>query len=55
VRDVLEGPLEQLLAGVADDGAELLVDAQEAARDVYLGDADRRILERPAKPLLALA
>src|SRR5207244_3660963 len=48
-------PLEQFRAGVADDSAELLVDAQEAARGVYVGDADRRILERPAKSLLTLA
>src|SRR5262249_1125329 len=55
VRDVPDGPLEQLLAGVADDGAELLVDAQEAAPDAHVGDADRRVLEPPAEPLLALA
>jgi hypothetical protein len=47
--------LQQFLAGVADDGAELLVDAQESARGVPVGDADRRVLERPAKPLLARA
>src|SRR5262249_19716384 len=46
---------QQFLAGVADDGAQLLVDAQEAARGVPEGDADRRVLERPAKTLLARA
>jgi len=46
--------LEQLLAGVAHDLAELLVDAQEAALDITFGDAAPRVLERPAEPLLAL-
>src|SRR5258708_26304224 len=54
VRDVLPGLLEQLLAGVAHDLAELLVDAQEAALDVTVGDADPGVLERAAEPLLAL-
>src|SRR3954469_2569410 len=53
MRYVPHGLLQQFLAGVADDGAELLVDAQETARGVPVGDADRRVLERPAKPLLA--
>ncbi len=55
MRYIPDGLLQQFLAGVADDGAELLVDAQEAARGVPVGDADRRVLERPAKPLLARA
>ena len=55
VRDVMPGLFEQLLAGVADDGAELLVDAQEPALGVRVGDADRGVLERAAEPLLALA
>src|SRR5262249_12798902 len=46
---------EQFITGVADDGAELLVDAQEAAGGVYVGDADSRVLERAAEPLFALA
>ena len=53
MRDVLKGLLEQFRAGVADDGAELLVDAQQLAREVRVGDADARILERAAEPLLA--
>ena len=54
MRYILDVLLQQFLAGVADDRAELLVDAQEAARGVPVGDADRRVLESPAKPLLAL-
>jgi hypothetical protein len=48
VRDVAEGSCEQLLAGEADDVAILLVDAEEAASDIFVGDADGRILERAA-------
>src|SRR5262249_18896046 len=55
VRDVMPGLFKQLLARVADDGAELLVDAQEPALGVRVGDADRGVLERAAEPLLALA
>ena len=55
VRDVLAGPLEQLLASVAEDGAELLVHAQEAAVEMPVADADGGVLERAAEPLLALA
>jgi hypothetical protein len=44
MRDLLPGLLEQLLAGVADDLAELLVDAQEAALEVTMSDADRNAL-----------
>src|SRR4029077_1720959 len=40
---------------VAYDLAELLVDAQEAALDITVSDADPRVLERAAEPLLALA
>src|SRR5205823_8355049 len=54
VRDVQPGLLEQLRAGVADDLAELLVDAEEAALDITVSDADGRVLERAAEPLLAL-
>src|SRR3989440_11684699 len=55
MRYVLDGPFQHFLTGVAENVAELLVDAQEAARGVPVGDADSRILERPAKPLLARA
>jgi hypothetical protein len=47
--------LQQLRAGVADDGAELLVDAQVANLEIDVGDADGRVLERAAEALLALA
>ena len=53
--DVLEGLLEQFLAGVADDGAIRPVDAEEAAGGVVVDDADGGVLERAAEPLLALA
>src|SRR4029434_10169474 len=55
MRYVLDRLLQHFLTGVAENVAELLVDAQEAARGVPVGDADRRILERPAKPFLARA
>ena len=55
VRDVRDGLADQLRAGVADDLAHLLVDAQEAALGVDVGNADGRVLERAAEPLLALA
>ena len=55
MRNIPDGLLQQFLGGVAEDGAELLVDAQEAARGVPVGDADRRVLERAAEPLLAVA
>ena len=51
----LKVSFEQFLAGVADDLAVLLVDAQEAALGIHVGDADGRVLERAAEPLLALA
>src|SRR5207302_10030343 len=46
VRDVLPSLLQQLLGGVADDLAELRVDAQEAALEITVGDAAPRVLER---------
>ena len=49
------GLAEQFVAGVADDLAVLLVDAQEAAVGVLVGDADGGVLEGAAEPLLALA
>src|SRR6266436_6434148 len=55
MRDVLERPLKQLLASVADDAAKLFVNAEKAAAGVCLGDADRGVLENPAKPPLAVA
>ena len=54
--DVLHGLLDQLVVGIADDRAVPLVDAQVAAGGgVDVGDADGRVLERAAEPLLALA
>ena len=55
VSDVLEGQLQQFLARVADDGAELVVDPQPAAVDADVGDAHRRLVERGPADLLALA
>src|SRR5262249_35542703 len=55
MRYIPDGLLQHFLPGVAENVAQLLVDAQEAARGVPVGDADRRVLERPAKPLLARA
>src|SRR3954452_9264525 len=52
--DARAGPLEQLVARVAEDGAELLVHAQEAAVEMPVADADGGVLERAAEPLLAL-
>ena len=53
--DVLPGHCEQLVAAVADDVAELLVDEQESAGEILVGDADGRVFERASEPLLALA
>ena len=53
--DVLEGLLEQFLAGVADDGTIRPVDAEEAAGGVVVDDADGGVLEGAAEPLLAFA
>src|SRR5207302_11026059 len=44
---------DQFLLRIADDAAKLLVDAEEAAFDITECDADRRVLERAAEPLLA--
>ena len=44
-----------LLAGVAEDLAELLVNAQEAALEVNVVNTDGRVLERAAKQRFALA
>ena len=55
MRDVLEGPGEQLLAGVADDIAQPFVDAQEAAVGIAVRDTDSRVLKGAAESLLALA
>src|SRR5437660_573442 len=44
---------DQFLLRIADDAAKLLVDAEEAAFAITEGDADRRVLERAAEPLLA--
>src|SRR5439155_954239 len=55
VDDVPEGLLEQILTGVADDGAILCIDAQEPAGRVVVDDADGGVLESAAEPLLAVA
>ena len=55
MRDVPEAPREQVLAGVSHGLAEPPVDAEIAAVEVLVGDADGRVLERPAEPRLALA
>jgi len=55
VRDARTGPHEQLVARVAEDVAELLIHAQEAAVEMSVADADRGVFERAAEPLLALA
>ena len=54
--DVLHGLLDQLVARIADDRAEPLIDAQVAAGGgVDVGDTHGRVVESTAKPLLALA
>ena len=61
VRAQRGAPAHQLIGAaldqplVRDRGAREHVDAQEAALKVPVGNADGRILERPAKPLLTLA
>src|SRR5208337_3514053 len=55
VRHVRERLADQLFGPVAEDRAELLVEAQETASEVLMGDADGRVLESAAEPLLALA
>ena len=48
-------PAEQLLAGAADDRADRLVDAQEAAFRIDLDDADGGVLVGRVPALLLLA
>src|SRR5258708_39169439 len=55
VDDVSKGLVKQFLTGVADDSAELLVDAEETAGGVAVDDADGCVLKRAAEPLLAVA
>ena len=55
VGEIHPGPPEQLFTGVAEEVAELLIDARPSAVDPHVRDADGRVLERPAEPLLALA
>ncbi len=52
--EVLERLLDQLLARIADDLAEALVDAEQATVGILVGDADGGVLERAAEPRLAL-
>ena len=54
VGDVLERQPQQLLARVADDRAEPVVDAQEAALQADVGNAHGRLLERRPAELFAL-
>src|SRR4051812_50124045 len=54
VDDVLQGLVQEFLTGVANDGAEFLVDAEETAGGGAVDDADGGVLERAAEPLLAL-
>src|SRR5215467_3362423 len=53
--NVLERPLRQLLPGVTDDVAQLLVDPQPAPLEPHMGDADGRLLEGGPEAFLALA
>src|SRR5829696_2507745 len=51
---VLEGHSHKLLAGVARDFAELVVDPQPPAVRIHMRYADGRLLERGAETLLTL-
>src|SRR5215210_4106715 len=51
---VLEVHSHKLLAGVARDFAELVVDPQPPAVQIHMRYADGRLLERGAETLLAL-
>ena len=53
--DVLEGLLEELLTGVADDIAELLVDAQPSAVEPDVRNPHRGLLEGRAEPIFSLS
>jgi hypothetical protein len=53
--DVLKGALEQLLARIADDVAQLLVHAQPLAAETDVGDAYGSLLEGGPESLLAPA
>ena len=52
VRQVLDAPPEDLLAGVAEDVALPLVDAKPSALEIEMADANSGVLERPSEPLL---
>src|SRR3989338_5275993 len=53
--DVLESAREQLLFGISDNLAELLVDSQPAAVRSDVRDAHRRLAECRAETFLAFA
>src|SRR5579862_9649723 len=54
MRDVLEAALEQLVAGVADELAEGVVDLEKASVGRDERHADRGRLERPGEAAFAL-
>src|SRR5208337_5176880 len=53
MNDLLKRLSNQFRARVAEDFAQLLVGAQAAVMAVHVGNADGRVLERSAEPLLA--
>src|SRR5215472_10572366 len=55
VSDIEKTQLHELLAGVTEDVAELLVDPKELALGVGVSHADSGLLESPAEELLAFA
>ena len=52
VRQVLDAPPDDLLAGVAEDVALPLVDTKPSTLEIEVADADPGVLERPSEPLL---
>ena len=52
VRQVLDAPLDDLLAGVAEDVALPLVDAKPSTLEIEMADTDTGVLEGPSEPLL---
>jgi hypothetical protein len=55
IGDLLEGLLQQLLAGIAEDIAELVVDPQPPSVQRGVGDADSGLLEGNPETLLTLS
>ncbi len=53
VGDVLERPAEQLFGGVSDNVGQLFVDAQKRPVQPHMRQANGRLLESRAEPLLA--